>query len=174
VAPNLWLASRQAAHRPATHNIPKPEVTLLAKKMTLYVKNKCDLKAWASGMPQQHTAVLEHAIDSIPPSGDPLSFRQEMREKLLKFQKETAETYRMNCAISIRDCHDAIRNSPVGDQEEAMQIALLKLKRMYPSTQQDLGRILRRILPHLPTTSSQMSYPTTRQSESHNGNDMEA
>ena len=151
-----------------TSNYPKPEVLQLAKTMSLYVKHKRALKSWFLGMPQRHSSPLQAAIDSISPPGDTAAFRNEVRGKLKEFQDGIVESFRKNSADRMNECADNIRGSPTGDQEEAMKIALHRLRKEYPSTQENFDEMLRRLLPNLPSPST-----SARQSPGLDGEDME-
>ena len=140
--------------RPAAASIyPKPEVLQLAKTMTLYVKHKRALKTWFLGMPQRHSAPLQAAVNDISPPGDVTSFRNEVSDKLKEFQDDLVEIFRKNSADRMNQSANAIRGSPAGNQEEAMKIALHRLRKEYPTTQEIFEEMLR-LLPNLPSPST--------------------
>ena len=136
--------------------------------MTLYVKHKRALKSWFLGMPQRHSAPLQAAVNDLTPPGDVTSFRKEVNDKLKEFQDDIVEIFRKNSADRMNQSADAIRGSPAGNQEEAMKIALHRLRREYPTTQENFEEMLRRLLPNLPSTST-----PTRRSPGQAGEDME-
>lgn len=141
-------ARQEASSRPAaSHYQPKREVVDLAKKMALFVKTKRALQSWFLGMPNVHSTALTAWTESIIPPGDLSQFREELKLKADRLRDETIKAFRNCVADQMNDAADSIRKSPEGDREEAIKIAVHRLKREYPSSLENFDEMIRRLLP---------------------------